>query len=98
MGIWNAHTYLPYAIRWLEALTLLIVGIRLVRWSSRALEGVLVRRRIDQLLAEFLRTALTSLGVVVLALAALQVVGVPTTSFLAVLGTAGLAVGLALKD
>ena len=96
--MWNLETYLPYALKLLEALLLIGVGIRLLRWFAGATERVLLRRDIDQLLAEFIRTALTSLGIVVLCLAALQAVGIPTGSFLAVLGTAGLAVGLALKD
>ena len=46
----------------------------------------------------FLRKVAYIALLVVLVLAALQVVGVPMTSMIAVLGAAGLAIGLALKD
>ncbi|HEY0178800.1 MAG TPA: mechanosensitive ion channel domain-containing protein [Dokdonella sp.] len=89
---------LPYLLKLAAALAVLAIGFPLLRRVAGSSERIMVRRRIDPLLAEFVRTSALSLGVVVLVLASLQLVGVPTTSFLTVLGAAGLAVGLALKD
>jgi small-conductance mechanosensitive channel len=60
--------------------------------------SAMLARHIDRLLADFVRSAIVAIGLVVVVLASLQLAGIPTASFLAVLGTAGLAIGLALKD
>jgi small-conductance mechanosensitive channel len=52
----------------------------------------------EQILRDFLGNIIKVVGLVVVFVAVLDAVGVPTTSLLAVLGAAGLAVGLALKD
>jgi small-conductance mechanosensitive channel len=56
------------------------------------------RAGLDQILRDFLRNIAYAVGLVVVLVAALDALGVPTTSMLAVLGAAGLAIGLALKD
>lgn len=80
------------------ALAVAAVGIWLSRLLSRALDRVLLRFGVEQILRDFLRGLAHAIGVVVVAVAALDAIGVPTTSLLAVLGAAGLAIGLALKD
>ena len=50
------------------------------------------------MLASFLRNIAYFGGVIVVVVAALTQLGVPPASLLAVLGAAGLAIGLALKD
>jgi len=87
-----------YGLRLLVALLLILAGMQLARWAARAVGSALLARHIDRLLAEFVRSTIVAVGVVVVVLAALQLTGIPTASFLAVLGTAGLAIGLALKD
>jgi small conductance mechanosensitive channel len=66
----------------------------LARWSTRALRRV----GFDDTLSRFLGNLLYVVLLVFLVLTAFSALGVPTTSFLAILGAAGLAVGLALKD
>lgn len=85
-------------LSWLGALVLLLVGLRVARWISRLVERGLQRAHVEATAVLFLRKVVHVLLVVVLVLAALQVVGVPMTSMIAVLGAAGLAIGLALKD
>lgn len=87
-----------YGLRVAVALLLVVVGVMLARRIARALERRLLLRRIDRLLADFIATTLSIAGAIVVAIAALQLAGIPTSSFLAALGAAGLAVGLALKD
>jgi small conductance mechanosensitive channel len=87
-----------YGLRVAFALLLILVGVQLARRLARLLERRLLARRIDRLLADFAATALTIGGALLVAVAALQMVGIPTSSFLAALGAAGLAIGLALKD
>lgn len=85
-------------LRVVGALVLLAIGLRIARWVAGLSERALVRADVEPTAVLFLRKVAYVALVVVLALAALQVVGVPMTSMIAVLGAAGLAIGLALKD
>ena len=80
------------------AVHLAAIGFWLSKLLSRAVDRVLLRFGVEQTLRDFLRGLVHAIGVVVVAVAALDALGVPTTSLLAVLGAAGLAIGLALKD
>ena len=80
------------------ALAVAAIGFWLSKLLSRAVDRVLLRFGVEQTLRDFLRGLVHAIGVVVIAVAALDALGVPTTSLLAVLGAAGLAIGLALKD
>lgn len=81
-------------------LALLIAGLGmwLARLLSRGLDRVLGRFGVEKILRDFLRNLAYAIGLIVVFVAALDALGVPTTSLLAVLGAAGLAIGLALKD
>lgn len=87
-----------WLVRGLIAITIAVVGIWLARWVARALERVLQRFDVEVILRSFLRNLAYAVGIVVVCIAALDFAGVPTTSLLAVLGAAGLAIGLAMKD
>jgi small conductance mechanosensitive channel len=84
--------------RLLAALAIFVVGrlfLRaLIRWVSSAMRRV----GIDDTLNRFLGNLLYMVLLVFLVLTTFSVLGVPTTNFLAIVGAAGLAVGLALKD
>ncbi len=80
------------------ALAILLVGVRVARWASNVAERGLSRANVEPTAVMFLRKVAYVLLLVVLVIAVAQVVGVPMTSMVAVLGAAGLAIGLALKD
>ncbi|MEO8161315.1 MAG: mechanosensitive ion channel family protein [Arenimonas sp.] len=80
------------------ALGLLVLGIWLARWLARLLDRLMRRLQVEDILRNFLRNLAYAIAMVVVFIAALDFIGVPTTSLLAVLGAAGLAIGLALKD
>ena len=86
------------ALTWLGALLLFAIGLRIARWVSGIAEKALTRAQVEITAVLFLRKVAYVILLVVLVLAVLQVVGVPMTSMIAVLGAAGLAIGLALKD
>lgn len=86
-----------YGLRVLGALAILLVGRWLARWVSRVAESALVRAKVDGTLVRFLRNLTYSALLAAVGLAVLGQLGVQTASFLAVLGAAGLAVGLALQ-
>ena len=84
--------------RILAAIAIFFFGRLLLRalahWSTRALSRV----GFDETLSRFLGNLLYAVMLVFLVLTASSALGVPTTNFLAIVGAAGLAVGLALKD
>ena len=84
-------------IRFLAAITILIVGWMLATWAKRWTQAGLSRLPIDPtlkpLLASLIRYAILILTVVLV----LDQFGVQTTSLIAVLGAAGIAIGLALQ-
>lgn len=89
---------LTWSLRLLAALVIVAVGMRIVGWISSLAERSLARANVEATAAQFLRKVAYVVLMVVLLLAALQVIGIPMTSMIAVLGAAGLAIGLALKD
>ena len=80
------------------ALLLLLVGLYVSRRISALVHGVMRRAEVDAMLADFLRTLLQGALTVLVLVVALDLVGVPAATLLTVLGAAGLAIGLALKD
>ena len=87
-----------WLVRGLIAIAIAVIGIWLARWVARALERLLQRFDVEVILRSFLRNLAYAVGIIVVCIAALDFAGVPTTSLLAVLGAAGLAIGLAMKD
>jgi small-conductance mechanosensitive channel len=80
------------------ALLLLALGTWLAKWLARILDRLMLRFQVEDILRNFLRNLAYAIAMVVVFIAALDFIGVPTTSLLAVVGAAGLAIGLALKD
>jgi small conductance mechanosensitive channel len=80
------------------ALLILIVGFVVAGWASRAVARMLVKReRFDATLIPVVRAIVRYAILVFVVIAVLAQLGVETTSVLAVLGAAGLAIGLALQ-
>ena len=87
-----------YAINIIAALIIFIVGKWLSRKIADLLGKLLEKNNVDSTLVSFLRNLIYYALVVVVVIAAIGKLGVNTTSFLTILGAAGLAIGLALKD
>lgn len=80
------------------AVLIFIIGRSIAKWLARLSVKAMERGGVDQSLFNFLRSIIYMTLLVMVLLAAVDRLGVPTTNFLAILGAAGLAVGLALKD
>jgi small conductance mechanosensitive channel len=89
---------LQWGGRVLAAVAVFLIG----RWIAIALSGwcarIMEKARVDATLTRFLRSLIYMTMLIVVILTAIGALGVPTTNFLAILGAAGLAIGLALKD
>ena len=88
----------PWSIKILIALAIFLVGQLIAKYISRALGKVLSHTKLDKILVEFLQSLLRALLLVIVLVAALDQLGVNTNSVIAVLGAAGLAIGLALQS
>ena len=80
------------------ALLIALLGMWVAKWISRTVYRALTRAGMEATLAGFLRNVAYAVMLVVVFITALQKIGVSTTSLLAVLGAASLAIGLAMKD
>ena len=89
---------IPWSIKIITALLIFVIG----RWVARLLvkmSGKLMQKnKVDEMLVGFIGNILYALLLVIVVLAALDQLGVKTTSALAVLGAAGLAIGLSLQN
>ncbi|MDT8438726.1 MAG: mechanosensitive ion channel [Wenzhouxiangellaceae bacterium] len=93
----DTATLLSWGWKVLAALLIFVIG----RWLARMLVGTLKRvmekRGLDPMLTSFLGSILNAILLVAIIIAAVGQLGVQTTPLVAVLGAAGLAVGLALQ-
>jgi len=89
---------IPWGTKIILALVIFIVGRWIAKLLARALRRFMARGNVDSMLVKFLGNIAYAALLAVVVLAALEQLGVNTTSALAILGAAGLAVGLALKD
>lgn len=80
------------------AILIFIVGRWLAKKAVSVAHKIMVRGRLDDTIASFLGRLLYGVLLVVVAMAALSKVGVQTTSVVAILGGAAVAIGLSLKD
>ncbi|HAN79320.1 MAG TPA: mechanosensitive ion channel protein MscS [Bacteroidales bacterium] len=86
-----------YGPKLLLAVLTLTIGWMVINVISKGLRKMLRNQKFDQSLITFLYTLVAGLLKVLLILSVLGMVGVEVTSFIAFLGAAGLAIGLALQ-
>jgi len=79
------------------ALLIFYVGRMVVGFITRGLHNVLQRQEVDKTLETFVCNLVRTVLMIVVVIAAISQVGIETTSFIAIFGAAGLAVGLALQ-
>jgi small conductance mechanosensitive channel len=87
-----------YGIKIVVSLLIFFVGKKLASWISSIFLKLMQRSNVDDTLSKFFSNIVYGLLIVVVVLATLSNLGINTTSFVAILGAAGLAIGLAFKD
>jgi small conductance mechanosensitive channel len=88
---------LTYGPNLVKAILVLIFGLWAVKIITGVLKKVLKKSNVDASLGGFLKSIASILLKVLVYITALGMLGVEMTSFIAILGAAGLAVGLALQ-
>ncbi|MBP7055693.1 MAG: mechanosensitive ion channel [Candidatus Omnitrophica bacterium] len=88
---------IQYGISFLSAIVIFLVGKWVARLVARLIESAMARSKIEKTLASFAKNMVYYAILIFVIIAALSKVGVQTNSFVALIGAAGLAVGLALQ-
>lgn len=88
---------ISYGLKILAALAVFLIGKRIARMITNTVTKTMAKNEIDEELIGFIDSLLYWGLFAVVCIAALTQLGIQTASFIALLGTAGLAVGLALQ-
>ena len=93
------HEYklLDFALKVVLAVVILIIGLWLAKKIVKISQKLMAKRGIDETLQKFLGDLIGWILKILVFITAISQVGVETTSFVAIIGAAGLAVGLALQ-
>ncbi|TMO70005.1 mechanosensitive ion channel family protein [Pseudoalteromonas aurantia] len=93
----NSDVLVHYGIQIILAVIILLIGVKVAKFCSGLTEKAFAKRNIDKAVGGFVANIIYALVFAATILMALSQVGIQTTSFIAILGAAGLAVGLALQ-
>ncbi len=88
---------LNYSPRVISAMLILLVGLYVIRLINRLTRRIMLRRDVDPTLTKFLADILLWALRVLLFVTVISRLGIETSSFVAILGAAGLAIGLSLQ-
>jgi small conductance mechanosensitive channel len=89
---------IPWGINIIFALAIYYVGRLVIKALMSLMCKVLKRSKFDDILVKFIESIISSVLLLFVIVASLNQLGVDTTSLVALLGAAGLAIGFALKD
>ncbi len=86
-----------YGLKILAALAIFIIGRWLARWISKLIANATKKAKVEPTLVSFVKYLSYVAMLVLVVIAAISALGIDTMQFVALLGAAGLAVGLALQ-
>lgn len=98
-NLWNQLSDLlsTFGISLFIALCILVIGRQVVKILIKVINSALERSKTEDTVRIFVTNLLNTLLMIVVFIAAINQLGIETTSIIAVLGAAGLAIGLALQ-
>lgn len=88
---------IEYSPKLISAFLILFIGLYAIRIINRLVKKIMVQRELDPTLSKFLADILLWILRVLLFVTFISKLGIETSSFVAILGAAGLAVGLSLQ-
>ncbi|MGB5894218.1 MAG: mechanosensitive ion channel domain-containing protein [Ignavibacteriaceae bacterium] len=86
-----------YGLQVLGAIATLVIGIWIARWLAKIAGKLLNKRNVDPTLTKFAISLVKITLIAFVIISAIGQVGIATTSFVAIIGAAGLAIGFALQ-
>ncbi|MCE0494147.1 small-conductance mechanosensitive channel MscS [Vibrio salinus] len=93
----NSDIFIQYGVNLISAILILFIGNIIVKILAGSVAKVLSKKSMDKAVVDFIHGLVKYLLFVIVLIAALSRVGIQTASVVAVIGAAGLAVGLALQ-
>ncbi|WP_221075331.1 small-conductance mechanosensitive channel MscS [Agarivorans aestuarii] len=93
----NQDLLMQYAINIAAAIAILFVGMIVARIMASSVEKLMNARKLDTTISHFVGSMVKYIIIAFVIIAALSRIGIQTASFVAIIGAAGLAVGLALQ-
>jgi len=98
-NLWNQLSELlsSFGISLFIALCILVIGRQVIKVVIKVISSALERSKTEDTVRIFVTNLLNTLLMIVVFIAAINQLGIQTTSIIAVLGAAGLAIGLALQ-
>ncbi|WP_017444562.1 mechanosensitive ion channel domain-containing protein [Gayadomonas joobiniege] len=93
----NQEMLLGYLISFITAILILWIGFKIARYFAGLTTRVLKKRSVDGAVASFVASLVHAIVAAAVIIAALSHVGIQTATFVAILGAAGLAIGLSLQ-
>ena len=94
---WLSGLAMQYGLKLIGAIVVLIVGLWIIKLIMKGIKKTMDKKEMDESLKPFLLSMIGILLKIMLVISVLTMVGIQMTSFIAILGAAGLAVGLALS-
>jgi len=88
---------ITYGTTFVYAILIFIIGKWVARLVSKMAGKAMAKSKLNETLASFLKNIIYYVLLIFVCIAALNKIGIETTSFVALIGAAGLAVGLALQ-
>ncbi len=88
----------PYGLNILFALAIFIIGKKVVKVLTQLAGKLMLKANLDSILVNFITGIISSILMLFIIIAALGRLGVDTTSLIALIGAAGLAIGLSLQS
>ena len=88
---------LPWGINIVMAAAIFIIGKFIVKMLVKLSKKLMVKAKVDNILVSFIASIINAVLMLFVVIAALDRLGVETTSLIALIGAAGLAIGLALQ-
>jgi len=90
-------TGLDFGLKLITAIAIFVIGRWLAKLVTRGMRKVMQAQQVDKILESFVSNLVYWLLMTFVIIAAINQVGIQTTSLIAIMGAAGLAVGLALQ-
>lgn len=88
---------LDWGLKLVGAVAILIIGLWVIKRITKGIKRYFVKKDFDPALESFIGTMVSIAMKIALVISILDIVGVAVTSFMAILGSAGLAIGLAMS-
>lgn len=98
-NLWNEYSPLivEYGTGLIYALLVLIIGLWIAKFITKSVKKMMLKGNMDDSLVPFITSLIGTVLKLLVVISALGMLGIEMTSFIALLGAAGLAVGMALS-